>query len=47
MEEERGAEIGIEFLTSHRNDWKDSILSRHIAWHLMLYYLGKLFHMSI
>ena len=45
IEEEREVETGVDFVTSCRSDWKDSSINHHIAWHLMLYYLGKLFHL--
>ena len=42
MEEDRGPERGIEFLTSSREHWQDSVLAIHLYWHLSLYYLGRL-----
>ena len=40
FEEDVGAEEGIKFMTSTRDNWKGSVLSNHISWHLCLYYLG-------
>jgi len=41
FEEDVGAKEGIKFLTSTRDNWKRSVLSNHISWHLCLYYLGN------
>ena len=40
FEEDVGANEGIKFLTSTRDNWKGSLLSSHISWHLCLYHLG-------
>ena len=42
IEEARDVQSGVEFLTTTRDDWKESISGCHITWHLTLYYLGKL-----
>ena len=42
IEEEKDAESGVEFLTSSRENWKDSLYGGHLTWHLALYHLGKL-----
>ena len=41
LEEAHDAEDGVEFLTSTRKDWGDSLFAGHITWHLTLYYLGE------
>ena len=42
IEEEKDAESGVEFLTSSRENWKDSLYGGHLTWHLALYHLGEL-----
>eukprot|EP00731_Ephydatia_muelleri_P026020 Em0018g120a len=39
IEEEKDAESGVEFLTSSRENWKDSLYGGHLTWHLALYHL--------
>jgi len=39
IEEERDAEVGVEFLTSTREDWSSSSYGTHLTWHLTLHYL--------
>ena len=41
IEEAREAKNGVEFLTTTRDDWKDSVFGCHITWHLTLYYFGE------
>ena len=41
IEEAREARNGVEFLTTTRDDWKDSMFGCHITWHLTLYYFGE------
>ena len=46
IEEERDAMVGVEFLTSSRQEWSSSFLNGHITWHLALHYLGRCGHPS-
>jgi len=41
IEEDRDVKEGVQFLNSTRDQWKDSGLGNHIAWHLCLYYIGE------
>ena len=41
IEEERDALAGVEFLTSSRQEWSNTLLNGHITWHLTLHYLGR------
>ena len=41
VEEARDASMGVEFITSRRQQWVGSNLGNHISWHLCLNYLGK------
>ena len=40
LEEAKEAREGIDFLTSYRPHWINSVYGGHITWHLTLYYLG-------
>ena len=42
IEEIYEAERGVEFMTSTREDWGNTIFAGHLTWHLTLYYYGKL-----
>lgn len=46
IEETSDVSMGVELLTSTRDDWSGS-LQGHISWHLTLFYLGKSLHVQL
>ena len=45
MDEARGPEKGVAFMTSCRDHWLKTLYGVHLTWHLMLFYLGGCGHL--
>ena len=45
MDEARGPEKGVAFMTSCRDRWLKTLYGVHLTWHLMLFYLGGCGHL--